>query len=94
MPPKKYTVPRPSTSADSSQPKQRKPAARPSGISDVGVEADVQRREAVTVGRRKRLDARRIRDAAAVALELDQEEARAGMMNPPDCNPQTAWRCR
>ncbi|KAE8812764.1 hypothetical protein D1007_10092 [Hordeum vulgare] len=71
--------------------------ARLPSISDIEWGADVQHREAVTADRQRRLDARRIRDAAAAAtaaLELDQEEARAGMMNLPGLNPQAAWRCR
>ncbi|KAE8785680.1 putative methionyl-tRNA synthetase [Hordeum vulgare] len=94
MPPRKYTVPRPATIVDSSEPKPRKPMARPTGVSDTGWRVDVQRREAVTTDRRRRLDAKRVRDATASAT-VDQEEAsRAGMMNPHGHKPQAAWRRR
>ncbi|KAE8816667.1 hypothetical protein D1007_05679 [Hordeum vulgare] len=94
---KKYTFPRPATAADSSQLKQRKPRKsmpRPSGASDAELRAEVARRETVTTDRRRRLDAKKIRDVAAAAT-VDQEEAsRGGMMNPPGHNPHAAWRGR
>ena len=92
MPPKKeYTFPRPASAVDSSQAKQRKPMPRPAGVSDAEWKAEVQRRESVTTDRRRRLNAKKIKDAAAV----DEEEvSRAGMMNPLDRNQQTTWRGR
>ncbi|KAE8805237.1 putative cysteine-rich receptor-like protein kinase 20 [Hordeum vulgare] len=93
MPPKKYTFPRLATAADSSQPKQmksRKPIPMPAGVSDAKWRVDVQSREATTKNLLRRLDAKRIRDAAAAAAAtVDQEEASCvGMMNPPGRNPQ------
>ncbi|KAE8780444.1 hypothetical protein D1007_46410 [Hordeum vulgare] len=76
MPPnKKYTFPHPATTIDSSQPKQRKPMPRPAGVSNDEWKADVQHREAVITDRQRRLDAKKIRDAAeAAAAAVDQEE--------------------
>ncbi|KAE8767283.1 hypothetical protein D1007_61389 [Hordeum vulgare] len=71
---------------------------RSAGVSDAEGRANVQRREAVTIDRRKRLNAKKIRDAEAAATgvsaaAVDQEEvSRAGMMNPPGHNSQDAWR--
>ncbi|KAE8812527.1 hypothetical protein D1007_10451 [Hordeum vulgare] len=71
---------------------------RPVGVSDAKRRTDVQRQEAVTSDRRRRLNAKRITDAseaAAAAAAVDQEEAsRVRMMNPPARNPQAAWRGR
>ncbi|KAE8814511.1 hypothetical protein D1007_08022 [Hordeum vulgare] len=87
---KKYTFPSPATTADSSQPKHRKLMPKPTGVSDVEWSADVQRREAVTTDKWRRLDAKKIRDAA---VAVDQGEAScAGMMNLPDHNLHAAWR--
>ncbi|KAE8775027.1 hypothetical protein D1007_52524 [Hordeum vulgare] len=77
---KKYAFPRPANAVDSNQPKHRKPRKlmpKPTGVSHVEWRVDVQRREAVTTDRRRRLDAKKIRDAASCT----------GMMNPPGCNP-------
>ncbi|KAE8786206.1 hypothetical protein D1007_39991 [Hordeum vulgare] len=91
-PEKKYTFHRPAIAIDSSQPKQRKPMARPAGISDAEWRADVQLREAVTTDRRRRLDAKKIMDATVTVV--DEEVSCTGMMNPPGRNPQAAWRGR
>ncbi|KAE8812725.1 hypothetical protein D1007_10214 [Hordeum vulgare] len=95
---KKYTFPRPASTVDSSQPKQRKPMTRLAGISDAEWRADVQRREAVTTNWQRRLDAKRIRgavEAAAMAAAVDQEEAsRTRMMKLHGGNSHAAWRGR
>ncbi|KAE8784607.1 hypothetical protein D1007_30831 [Hordeum vulgare] len=95
MPPKKkYTFPRHTITTDSSQPKQRKPMPRQAGVFGAEWRAKVTRWEAVTTDQHRRLNTKKIRDVVAAAV-VDQEEAsRAGMMNPPDCNQQTAWRGR
>lgn len=69
----KYTFPHPATAADSSHPKQRKLLPRLTVVSDVEWRADVQRREAVTIDRRRRLDAKRTRDVTEAAGADDQE---------------------
>ncbi|KAE8766678.1 putative methionyl-tRNA synthetase [Hordeum vulgare] len=99
MPPKKYTFPRPANVVDSSQPKQRKsrkPMPRPTGVSDAEWGTYVQRREAVTTDWRRRLDAKKTRDAteAAAAVVDEEEVSRAGMMNMRGRNPQAACRGR
>ncbi|KAE8819060.1 hypothetical protein D1007_03041 [Hordeum vulgare] len=98
MSPKKYTFPRPAIAADASQPKQRKPKKpmpRPVGVSDAKWRAEVAHRETVTADRRRRLDAKKIRDTAEAATDVavDQEEvSRARMMNPFGRNSHAAWR--
>ncbi|KAE8818648.1 putative methionyl-tRNA synthetase [Hordeum vulgare] len=87
LPKKEYTFPRPASAVDSSQAKQRKPMPRPAGISDAEWKAEVQRRESVTTDRRRRLNAKKIKDAAAVN---EEEVSRAGMMNPRGRRPQAA----
>nr|XP_020181262.1 vegetative cell wall protein gp1-like [Aegilops tauschii subsp. strangulata] len=103
MPPKKYVLPRAATASTAAvaQPKQRQPRAPPSkppGMSNADSRAEVQRREAVTIDRRNRANAKKARDSAALAAaayqaELSAEQAEAacvGMMNPPGGHAQYA----
>ncbi|KAE8801324.1 hypothetical protein D1007_23019 [Hordeum vulgare] len=64
MLPKKYTFPRPATTVDSIQPKQRKLMPRPASVLNTEQRTDIQCREAVTTDQRRGLDAKKIRDAA------------------------------
>ncbi|KAE8775336.1 putative methionyl-tRNA synthetase [Hordeum vulgare] len=91
MPPKRYSAPRPTAVADSTQSKPRKSMARPSGVSNVVWNAYVQRREAVTTDRQNSLIAKKARDVAATVAEQG-EAPRAGMKNAPGHYPHVAWR--
>ncbi|KAE8774168.1 hypothetical protein D1007_53502 [Hordeum vulgare] len=68
------------------QAEAEKPISRPVGVSDTEWRAHVQRREAVTTNWQRRVDAKKIRDAAATFAVNQEEVSHAGKMNPPGRN--------